>query len=39
MKLGLQVVAFDWPGSPANTGPTLLASVGPPTKPASTACG
>ena len=24
MKLGLQVVAFNWPGSPANTGPTLL---------------
>ena len=24
MKLGLQVVAFNWPGSPANTGRTLL---------------
>ncbi len=24
MKLGLQVVAFNWPGSPANTGRTLF---------------
>ena len=25
MKLGLQVVRFDWPGSPNNIGPTLAA--------------
>ena len=24
MKLGLQVVAFNWPGNPANTGRKLL---------------